>query len=121
MKTTGRVCNKRWVALTLVFLATAPLAAHGELKVDRTTIGGTNAVNLCVRGYGATVAEALETGAKLVEKADAQLGEDKLFGDVRLQVLPEKENGLFVVVAYSFATKEYCAVRLDYKTADLNR
>jgi hypothetical protein len=119
MKTTGRLFN-RGLAVTaaVLFLAAAPLAAQGtELKANETTVGGPNTGKLCVKDYGKTPAEAFAAGMKRIQEADAQLGEYKMHGNVRIRILPEKENGLFVAVVYSHPDNGLCTVRPDRLTA----
>ncbi|MCI5212470.1 MAG: hypothetical protein D3910_27630, partial [Candidatus Electrothrix sp. ATG2] len=72
-----------------------------------------------VRDYGKTVAEAFAAGTEILRKADAQLGEDKLHGNVRIRVLPEKENGMFVVEVYSYPDSGSCPVKTEYTTAQV--
>ncbi|MCI5222003.1 MAG: hypothetical protein D3924_04865 [Candidatus Electrothrix sp. AR4] len=120
MKATERICNRAMVMLAAFFLAAVPLAAQGGLVADQTTVGGPGATKLCIRDYGKTVAEAVEAGAKLVRAADAHLGEGKLYGNVQMRILPEKENGLFVVEVYSNSDKAICAMP-TYTTAQVTR
>ena len=118
MKTTTNLLHRGLITLTALLLSAAPLAAQENLKVDRTTVGGPGALNICVRDYGKTPAEAFARGAEILQKADAQLGEDKLHGDVRIRILPEKENGMFVVEVYSFPGNTSCPpVKPTYKVA----
>jgi hypothetical protein len=121
MKTTRRLFNGSLAVLTALFLCAAPLAAKENLKVDQTTVGGPGAVKLCVRDYGKTPAEAFAAGAEILRKADNQLGGDKLHGNVRIRILPEKENGMFVVEVYSFPDNGSCPVKTDYRTAQVFR
>ncbi|CAK8714971.1 hypothetical protein KKHLCK_04035 [Candidatus Electrothrix laxa] len=121
MKTTKKLLHKSLVTLSALLLCAAPLAAQENLKVDRTTVGGPDAVKICVRDYGKTPAEAFKAGIKRIQKADAQLGEHKLHGNVRIRVLPEKENGLFVAVAYSHPDNGSCTVKTEYRTAKVIR
>ena len=117
MKTTGRVFNKGLAALAIFFLTAVPLTAQGELKVNQTTIGGPDATKLCVRDYGETVAEAFEAGTRLIQVADSKLGAGKHYGNVRIRILPEKENGLFVVEVFSFPDRGLCPLTTGYTTA----
>ncbi|MCI5141044.1 MAG: hypothetical protein D3909_04810 [Candidatus Electrothrix sp. ATG1] len=121
METTRKLFHRSLITLTALFLCTTPLAAQENLKVDQTTVGGPGAVKLCVRDYGKTVAEAFAAGTEILRKADAQLGEDKLHGNVRIRVLPEKENGMFVVEVYSFPDSGSCPTTSDYRTAQVVR
>jgi hypothetical protein len=107
--------------LTALFLCAAPLAAEENLKVNRTTVGGPDAVKICIRDYGKTPAEAFAAGAEILRKADGQLGEDKLHGNARIRILPEKENGMFVVEVYSFPDNGSCPVKTEYRTAQVVR
>ena len=117
MKTTGMFFNRSLAVLTVIFFSAAPLAARENLKVNRTTVGGPGAVKICVRDYGGTVEEAFAKGTEMLRKADAQLGEDKLYANVRIRILPEKENGMFVVEVYSFPDNGSCPVKTEYRTA----
>ena len=119
MKTTRRFSQKTLVTLTALFLSATPLAAQEDLKANRTTVGGPDAVKLCVRNYGKTPAEAFAAGAEILRQADAQLGKDKLHGNVRIRILPEKENGMFVVEVYSFPDNGSCPVKSEYTTAQV--
>ncbi|MCI5222004.1 MAG: hypothetical protein D3924_04870 [Candidatus Electrothrix sp. AR4] len=115
MKTTEDVCNRGLILLAVFLFAAAPLAARGESQVKYTT----NAIEICVKKYGKTIAEAFNKGTQLIEEADAQLGQGRLYGNIRMRVLPEKENGMFVVEVYSFPEKGACAVRTDYTPAEV--
>lgn len=122
MKTTTNVLHRGLITLTALLFSAAPLAAQEDLKVDRTTVGGPGAVKICIRDYGQTPAEAFARGAEILQKADTHLGDDKLHGNVRIRILPEKENGLFVVEVYSFPGNESCPpVKPEYKTAQVSR
>ncbi|MCI5138082.1 MAG: hypothetical protein D3922_06625 [Candidatus Electrothrix sp. AR1] len=121
MKITKKLLYRSLVTLSALLLCAAPLAAEENLKVDRTTVGGPGAVKICARDYGKTPAEAFEAGMKRIQKADAQLGEHKLHGNVRIRILAEKENGLFVAVAYSHPDNGYCTVKPEYRTAQVLR
>jgi hypothetical protein len=121
VKTTKKLLLRSLVTLTALFLSAAPLAAQETLKADRTVVGGPGAVKICARDYGKTPAEAFEAGMKRIQEADAQLGEHKLHGNVRIRILPEKENGLFVAVAYSHPDIGSCTVTTEYRTAQVIR
>ncbi|WP_339137849.1 MAG: hypothetical protein WGN25_06825 [Candidatus Electrothrix sp. GW3-4] len=121
MKITKRLLHRSLVTLTALFLSATPLAAQENLKIDRTTVGGPGTVRLCVRDYGKTPAEAFAAGAKILQKADAQLGADKLHANVRIRILPKKENGMFVVEVYSFPESKSCPVKSEYRTAQMLR
>ena len=121
METTKKLLHRSMVTLSALLLCAAPLAAQENLKVDRTTVGGPNTVKLCVRDYGKTPAEAFAVGAEILRKADNQLGGDKLHGDVRIRILPEKENGMFVVEVYSFPDSGSCPLKTEYRTAQVLR
>jgi hypothetical protein len=121
MKTTKKLLHRSMVTLSALLLCAAPLAAQENLKVDRTTVGGPGTVKICVRDYGKTPAEAFAAGAEILQKADKQLGGDKLHGDVRIRILPEKENGMFVVEVYSFPDSGSCPVKTEYRTAQVLR
>ncbi|MCI5148306.1 MAG: hypothetical protein D3916_02735 [Candidatus Electrothrix sp. MAN1_4] len=121
MKITKRLFNGSLVALTVLFLS-APslsLATQKTLKVDQTTVGGPSSAKLCIRDYGKTPEEAFVLGTKILQKADALLGEDKLHGNVRIRILPEKEHGMFVVEVYSFPDTGSCPVKPQYRTAQV--
>ncbi|XCN72083.1 MAG: hypothetical protein Q3M24_17470 [Candidatus Electrothrix aestuarii] len=120
MKTTKKHLHRSLVVLTALFLSATPLAAQENLKVDQTTVGGPGASKICVRDYGKTPAEAFSLGAEILRKADEQLGEDKLHGNVRIRILPEKENGMFVVEVYSLPGNEACPpIKPEYTTAQI--
>ncbi|RWX46609.1 hypothetical protein VU01_102512 [Candidatus Electrothrix marina] len=121
MKTTKKLLHRSMVTLSAFLLCAAPLAAQENLKVDETTVGGPSTVKLCVRDYGKTPAEAFAAGAEILRKADGQLGEDKLHGNVRIRILPEKENGMFVVEVYSFPDSGSCPLKTEYRTAQVTR
>ncbi len=55
----------------------------------------------CVRGYGKTADEAFALGVKLAEGKDAELGKNQVRADIRIRILPQKINGLYVVEVYS--------------------
>ncbi|MCI5166570.1 MAG: hypothetical protein D3903_10875 [Candidatus Electrothrix sp. GM3_4] len=119
MKITRRLLHKSLVTLTAFFLCATPLAAQEDLKAGQTTVGGSGNVKLCVRNYGKTPAEAFAAGAEILRQADAQLGKNKLHGDVRIRILPEKENGMFVVEVYSFPDNGSCPLKSEYTTAQV--
>lgn len=120
MKTTKKHLHGSLVILTALFFSATQPAAQENLKVDRTTVGGPGAAKICVRDYGKTPGDAFARGTEILRKADAQLGEDKLHGDVRIRILPEKENGLFVVEVYTFPGNESCPpVKPEYTTAQV--
>ena len=119
MKTTKKLFRRSLMTISAFLFSVVPLAAQEDLKVDRTTVGGPGAVKLCVRDYGKTAAEAFAAGAEILRQADAQLGEDKLHGNVRIRILPEKENGMFVVEVYSFPDSGSCPVKSEYTTAQV--
>ena len=121
MKTTRELLHRSLITLSALLLSVAPLAAQENLKVDQTTVGGPGTVKICVRDYGKTPAEAFAAGAEILQKADKQLGGDKLHGDVRIRILPEKENGMFVVEVYSFPDSGSCPVKTEYRTAQVLR
>ncbi len=123
MKTAKRLFNGSLVVLTALLLSTPSLllAAQENLKVDQTTMGGPGASKICIRDYGKTPAEAFGAGTKILQKADNLLGADKLHGNVRIRILPEKENGMFVVEVYSFPDTGFCPVQPEYKTAKVLR
>ncbi len=117
MQTTESVCSSGLTVLAFFFLAAFPFAARGESQSKYAP----NAIEICVKKYGETIEEAFREGTKLIEEADAQLGEGKHFGNIRMRVLPEKENGMYVVQVYSFPEKGACAVQTDYNTAEVLR
>ncbi len=120
METTKKIFNTSLIVFAAFFLNTAPLTAQEHLKIDQTTVGGPGTSKLCIREYGKTPAEAFAAGAKILEKADALLGTDKLHGDVRIRILPEKEKEMFVVEVYSFPEKkEFCPVNPEYMAAQV--
>jgi hypothetical protein len=121
MKTTKKLLHRSMVILSALLLSAAPLAAQENLKVDQTTVGGPDAVKICVRDYGKTPAEAFAAGAKILQEADGQLGRDKLHGNARIRILPKKENGMFVVEVYSFPESGACPVKTEYRTAKVTR
>jgi hypothetical protein len=123
MKTAKNLFNGSLIALTALFLSSPSflLAAQDNLKVDQTTVGGPGASNICIRDYGKTPAEAFAAGTKILQKADKSLGADKLHGNVRIRILPEKEHGMFVVEVYSFPDNVSCPVQPEYKTAQVLR
>ena len=121
MKTTKKYLHRTLVVLTALFLSATPLAAQDKnFKVDQATVGGPGASKICIRDYGKTPEEAFALGAEVLRKADEQLGEDKLHGNVRIRILHEKENRMFVVEVYSFPGNESCPpVKPEYTTAQL--
>ncbi|MCI5123828.1 MAG: hypothetical protein D3925_04965 [Candidatus Electrothrix sp. AR5] len=121
MKITKKLLLRSMVTLSAFLLCAAPLAAQENLKADRTVVGGPGAVKICARDYGKTPAKAFEAGLKRIQEADAQLGEHKLHGNVRIRILPKKENGMFVVEAYSFPNSGSCPLKIEYRTAQVFR
>jgi len=121
MKFTKKLLPRSLATLSVLLLCAAPLAAQEDLKADRTTVGGPGAVKICVRDYGKTPAEAFAAGAEILRKADGQLDENKLHGNVRIRILPEKENGMFVVEVYSFPDSGSCPLKTEYRTAQVIR
>ena len=120
MKTTKKHLYRSLVILTALFFSATQLAAQETLKVDQTTVGGPGAGKICVRDYGKTPDEAFARGAEILRKADEQLGKDKLHADVRIRILSEKENGMFVVEVYTFPGNESCPpVKPEYTTAQV--
>ncbi|MCI5123827.1 MAG: hypothetical protein D3925_04960 [Candidatus Electrothrix sp. AR5] len=117
MKITKKLLHRSLVTLSAFLLCATPLAAQENLKVDQTIVGGPGAAKICVRDYGKTPAEAFAAGAEILRKADDQLGESKLHGNVRIRILPEKENGMFVVEVYSFPDSGSCPLKTEYRTA----
>ncbi|WP_446008591.1 hypothetical protein [Candidatus Electrothrix sp.] len=121
MKITKRLFNGSLVVLTALFLSTPSLlsAAEKNLKVNKTTVGGPGSAKLCIRDYGKTPEEAFALGNEILQKADASLGTDKLHGNVRIRILPEKENGMFVVEVYFYPDTGSCPVKPEYRTAQV--
>ncbi|WP_446008592.1 hypothetical protein [Candidatus Electrothrix sp.] len=115
MEATSTLFKTGLTVFAAYFLTAAPLAAQEPLKVGQTTVGGPGTSKLCIREYGKTPAEAFAAGAKILEKADALLGADRLHGNVRIRVLPEKEKDMFVVEVYSIPDKKKsCPVNPEY-------
>ncbi|MGB5686651.1 MAG: hypothetical protein WBM35_12610 [Candidatus Electrothrix sp.] len=119
MKITTKLLLRSMATLSVLLLCATPLAAQEDLKVDRTTVGGPGTVKLCIRNYGKTPEEAFAAGAEILRKADSQLGKSKLHGNARIRVLPEKENGMFVVEVYSFPDSGSCSLKTEYRTAQV--
>ena len=119
MKITKKLLLRSTVTLSALLLCTAPLAAQEHLKANRTTVGGPDTVKLCIRNHGKTPTEAFAAGAKILQQADDQLGGSKLHGHARIRVLPEKENGMFVVEVYSFPDSGSCPLKTEYRTAQV--
>ena len=118
MKTTGRVFGRGMISAAIC-LAFFPFTASGAPQaVDTESVVATK---VCIRNYGKTAAEAFEVGAKLMQEADAQLGGGKQFNNIQMRILPEKENGMFVVEVYSYPDSGTCATRTNYKTAEVTR
>ncbi len=69
----------------------------------------------CVRGYEKTPNEAFAQGVKLAERVDAVQGggEKCLNASVRIHILPEKVDGLYVVEVYSSPNKGSCDLKLE--------
>ncbi len=121
MKITKKLLLRGMVTLSTLLLCAAPLAAQENLKADRTIVGGPGTTKLCIRNYGKTPAEAFAAGAEILRKADDRLGKNKLHGNARIRILPEKENGMFVVEVYSFPSSGSCPLKTEYRTAQVNR
>ena len=119
MKITKKLLLRSMVTLSALLLCEAPLAAQEHLKANQTTVGGPGTVKLCIRNYGKTPAEAFAAGAQILQQADGQLGESKLHGHARIRILPEKENGMFVVEVYSFPDSGSCPLKTEYRTAQV--
>ena len=60
----------------------------------------------CLTAYGKTPQKAFEAGMKLAEKVDK--GGKCLDAGMRIHILPEKKDGLFVVRVYPSANKGFC-------------
>jgi len=120
MKTTRILFRTSLIVFAASFLNTTSVTAKGNLKVDQTTVGGPDTSKLCIREYGKTPAEAFAAGAKILAKADALLGTDKLHGNVQIRILPEQEQGMFVVEVYSVPNKKgSCPVKPEYLAAQI--
>ena len=122
MKATGRVCSSG-IILGAIFFAFSPFTAlgAGTPQTQAVSTESVAATKVCIRNYGKTTAEAFKIGAKLMEEADAQLGKGKQFNNIQMRILPEKENGMFVVEVYSVPDSGTCATQTNYKTAQVIR
>ncbi len=66
----------------------------------------------CARAYGKTVAEAFAAGVQLAASKDAELGGTTcLKSDTTIQILPKKENGLYMAEVHYSSKKGLCKVK----------
>ena len=77
--------------------------------------------SVCLKGYGNTPAEALQAGAELLENKDAEMGPGWMKDNMQIRILPNKEKGQFVAVAYSVYHQDTCDLNPVRKVADTAR
>jgi hypothetical protein len=55
----------------------------------------------CLKAYGETPTEAFRSAAKLLQDADTAMGEGLMKDNMQIRLLPNKQKGQFVALAYS--------------------
>ncbi|MCI5146930.1 MAG: hypothetical protein D3923_15760 [Candidatus Electrothrix sp. AR3] len=74
----------------------------------------------CLVGYGSTIEEAFKAGAELAATTDAEMGGGNCIdAGARIRILPEKEDGLYVVEVYPSPNRGICSLPMESRTAEV--